>query len=279
MVWFLTIAATIALAIVAFLLYEQMKTSQSLRRDLQVLSQQMVRLDQSQSGTRENVAWMADLVEGMHDTFAKPKARGTWGEYQLEHLLESFVGRRGQLWERQVKLASGRIADTALLLPGSDALVCIDAKFPLENFQENGRAFRGDVKKQIDDIADKYITEQTADFALMFIPAEGVFEQVLSQHEDIFEYGLQRHVLMAGPGTLAGILTVVASAQKDWYRKENMEKIVSQLADLQTEADRLKVRAEKAEQSSRVLADKYHEVYVSCRKIHEVIGRILEEEQ
>lgn len=272
MVW---IICVVMVLLAAFLMYELSRVTQ----DLRSLQQQMAHLDQSATGTRENVAWMADLVEGMHDTFARPKQRGTWGEYQLESLLASFTGRQGQLWERQVRLANGKIADTAVLLPGSDALVCIDAKFPLENFDKNARAFVSDVKKQVDDIADKYITEQTADFAVMFIPAEGVYERVLMDHDDLFEYALKRHVLMAGPGSLAGILTVVASAQKDWYRKENMSEIVARLDVLQAESARLKERAQKAEQASRTLADKYHEVYVSCRKVNEAIEAILEEDQ
>ena len=252
------------------------RASLRMDRDLEIVQNQLERIDKVQSHTVQNVEWMADLVENMSSTLSRPKSRGTWGEYQLESLLEAFAGKAGPIWDRQVKLENGKIADSVLLLPGSRELVCIDAKFPLDNFQTDRKAFKADLKKHVDDIAAKYITDQTADMALLFLPAEGVYQTVLADFDDLFQYALRRHVLLTGPSTLTGILTILGSAQKDWYRKEHLKEIEQGLNELQDQSARLMERARKTEAMSQNLADKYHEVYVSARKLHDALENVLE---
>lgn len=200
----------------------------------------------------------------------------------MELLLENYAGTRGRIWDRQVTLANGKIADAALLLPGSRQVLCVDSKFPMDNFlrmDEDPRyekLFAQNMKKHIDDVAEKYITEQTAPLAVLFVPAEGVYQYILSDCPDLFDYSLRHHVMITGPGTLTGVLTILGQAQRDWYRAEHRPEIEAGLEKLQEEAARLSDRCEKAERTFSALSDQLHQSAVTSRKMRRKLDELLE---
>jgi len=184
------------------------------------------RLEQVHKGLGE----MQSLAAGVGDlkkVLTNIKTRGTWGEVQLENLLEQMLTpaqysknvatRPGQPWR----------VEFAIRLPGRDEgknefWLPIDAKFPLEDFQRLqdaqeradlaavelfGKALEDRVRRQAKDIHDKYIEPpHTTDFALLYLPVESLYAEVLRRPGlgDLIQREYQ--VTLAGPTTLAAIL-------------------------------------------------------------------------
>lgn len=166
-------------------------------------------------------------VRGLQQVFEAPKRRGGMGELALQALLEESFPAEHVLTQYEFK--NGERVDALLKLPGGS--VPIDSKFPLAAFragldapteeqrQRAARAFARDVRKHIDDIAAKYIhpAEGTLDFALMYIPAESVFYDVIvrdavetSDDLRLSEYALRKRVVPVSPNSLYAYLQAIA---------------------------------------------------------------------
>lgn len=247
-----------------------------------LLLQQMAAIKKEQDLSGQSLTWVLESVDAISRTMTKAKSRGIWGEYQMELLLEAYAGKAGKIWDRQVTLANGKTADAAVLLPGSKQILCIDAKFPADNFLEAqedrdaARTFRKNIKKHIDDVSSKYITQQTAPEAILFLPSEAIFQYVLEEEDSLYQYALDKHVLLCGPGTLTGMLVMLAKVQQDWYRAENMAQIEQGLKKLEKDVQTLAGRLEKEEQLFAALHTRIHETAVSaskvCRDIEDITG-------
>ncbi len=184
------------------------------------------RLEQVHKGLGE----MQSLATGVGDlkkVLTNIKTRGTWGEVQLENLLEQML--TPAQYERNVATRPGRSerVEFAIRLPGRGEgrepfWLPIDAKFPLEDFQRLqdaqdradpagvesfGKALEERIRKQAKDIHDKYVEPPyTTDFALLYLPVESLYAEVLRRPglADIVQRESQ--VTLAGPTTLAAIL-------------------------------------------------------------------------
>lgn len=164
-------------------------------------------------------------LQSLQDILRAPKQRGVLGELFLGDLLGQMLPK--DRFKMQYAFKSNEKADAVVCL--AQGLVSVDAKFPLENFRrymevkdenqksEYYRALIADTKKHIDQIAAKYIVpdEGTLDFALMYIPAENVYyEIVLSDHQvggqrSLIQYALEKHVIPVSPNTLFAYLQTV----------------------------------------------------------------------
>lgn len=172
-------------------------------------------------------------VVSFQDIFRSPKLRGNWGEYSLESALSQYFP--GASWKMQHMFSSGEAVDAVLILPNGTFLP-IDSKFNWENFQKMVQAgddltkdgyrkqFLGDVKKKIDEIATKYLLpgEGTTDFALMYIPAEAVYYEVINNlgEVDVADYARRKKVILCSPNTF--YLTV--TAVQHWFRDSQFSK-------------------------------------------------------
>jgi len=165
-------------------------------------------------------------IRGLQQIFQAPKTRGALGEMSLGALLEQSFPR--EHFVLQSEFRSGDRVDALLRLPGG--AVAIDSKFPLAGFRSRleaatdeqrgkaARAFARDVRKHVDDIADKYIrpSEGTLDFALMYVPAESVFYEIIVRgdpsagDEDLNAYALKRRVVPVSPNSLYAYLQAIA---------------------------------------------------------------------
>ncbi|NIM64264.1 MAG: DNA recombination protein RmuC, partial [Acidobacteria bacterium] len=164
------------------------------------------------SGQVRAVHQAARDLQGLQEMLRAPKVRGGVGEYLLAELLAQVLPQAH--FELQYSFKGGQRVDAVLRL--GDGLVPVDSKFPLENFERLHRAaeagdepgeraafrqFRNDVKRHVDAIADRYIRpgEGTYEFAMMYIPAEAVYQEIIRQDEgdglDLFQYALSRRVV------------------------------------------------------------------------------------
>jgi DNA recombination protein RmuC len=169
---------------------------------------------------------LASNVGDLRNVLTNVKVRGTFGEVQLELILEQFLTSDQYIKDARVREHSSERVEFAIRFPGKgsgeEVLLPVDAKFPRESYErlieasEKGEAALIDLhRKQLQaqiracakDIRDKYIhPPRTTDFALLFLPTEGLYAEVLRQ-PGMFE-GLQRDykVTLAGPTTLSAIL-------------------------------------------------------------------------
>ncbi|MGM9961974.1 MAG: DNA recombination protein RmuC [Holdemanella porci] len=223
-------------------------------------------------------------VKKMNMVLSNTKQRGNWGEYQLEYLLDVYAGENKEVYQRQFELENKKVADAILYLPNQNKILCIDSKFPMDNYlkmeedSENQeyyfRLFKNNMKKHIDDVSSKYITSQTINQAILFIPSEAIYQFVCAKNSDLFSYALKQRVLLTSPTTLIGILYTLISSTKDFYRQNHVEEIEKDLECLLEDVDRLLVRSEKASKSLVSLQEQFQMVHTSCKKIGNRIQKI-----
>src|SRR3989344_7415051 len=163
------------------MLQQQFGQSATIIRDV---TERLTKLDE----TNRQVVNFADQLQRLQDILKNPKQRGVFGEYQLEMLLRNAF--QPQQYKMQYKFKDGEIVDAVLFL--GEKILPIDSKFSLENYNriieeadpirhdKLEKQFKQDLKNRIDETA-KYIRpeEGTLDFAFMFIPAEGIFYDLL----------------------------------------------------------------------------------------------------
>ncbi|MDD3487709.1 MAG: DNA recombination protein RmuC [Candidatus Moranbacteria bacterium] len=194
-------------------------------------------------------------ISSLQDILKAPKLRGVMGEFLLENLLSQIFSH--EYYTLQHAFKSGEKVDAAVQL--KDYFIPIDSKFPLENFRKGSdseneaekeqysKLFYQDVKKHVDSIAKKYILpdEGTVDFALMYIPAENVYHEILSNEfggMKLFDYATGKRVIPVSPNTLYAYLSTIIMGLKGMKIEENAKLILENLKRL--EIDFGKVRSD-----------------------------------
>ena len=175
-----------------------------------------------------------------------PKARGGVGELLLKQLLADVLP--ADTFALQHGFTSGERVDAVIRLDG--ALIPVDAKFPLDNFQRyaeagddatrelHARAFARDVKGHIDAIAEKYIRpdEGTYEFAFMYLPAEGVYYELVCNRiggdANPVEHAQKRKVFPVSPNTFYTYLLTLAQGFKGLQIEEHAREVMAYVADL-----------------------------------------------
>lgn len=229
---------------------------------------QIQNLRSEQTASFQTMDAMDARLDTINRVMTNTKARGNWGEYQLESLLEMYAGSNPEIYAMQYTLSNGKIADAILHLPNDAHVLCIDSKFPMENYlKQQDSLFMRDMKKHIDDIANKYITYETMNQAILFLPSEAIYQYICAKQVDILNYALEHHVLLTSPTTLIGIVYTLLASTRDFYRASHMEEIESDILSLQEDIKRLCLRSEKAEKTLDTLHKQFHDVSVSSHKL------------
>jgi DNA recombination protein RmuC len=190
----------------------------------------------------------------MHDTASKlesilggTKTRGNFGETTLERLLEDCLAP--SQYSRQYRFRSGEAADAVIHLRDRKLMV-IDSKFPLDSFQqievegeEARKRFVSAVKLHADSIAKKYIVpdEDTLDLALMFVPSEAVYYELLRSSDGrglaVDGYCRSKKIIPVSPNTLYAHLSVIAMGLRGMQIEENAKRLASNLAGMRKQMD------------------------------------------
>lgn len=207
---------------------------------------------------QKRITELSNNVMTLQDVLNDKRSRGAFGEVQLESLVRNMLPENH--YKFQHRMTDGdkdvRIADCMLFLPEPTGQVAIDAKFPLESYRrlsDNSlpesdrkvaeRQFKVDVKKHINDISSKYIIPgQTADAALMFIPAEAVFAEIHAHHIDIVEESQKQRVWIVSPTTLMAVLTTARAVVKDAATRKQVHIIQDHLIKLSKDFERFQKR-------------------------------------
>ena len=207
------------------------------------------RLGKVDEATAQMLDRAKDLAR-LEQALRPPKARGCFGELLLGNLLRDRLPP--DAYELQYGFASGERVDAVIRV---DKLVPVDAKFPLDNFERvleaaddeqrtfHEKAFARDVKCHVDAIAEKYVrpAEGTYDFALMYLPAEAVYyELVCGKTGALYTYALDKRVFPVSPTTFNAYLQVIALGLKGLQIEQHAHEVMAYCAQLQKDFGRFR---------------------------------------
>lgn len=212
---------------------------------IEEVTKKLTKLDE----TNKQVVGFAEQMKSLEDILKNPKQRGILGEYLLEKLLGNILAP--DQYQMQYKFMNGEIVDAAIFF--NKKIVPIDAKFSLEKYnkimKENDKKrrealekeFKVDLKNRIDETS-KYIRplENTTDFAFMFIPAEGIYYNLLVYNvgtvelstQDLIEYAFKKHVIIVSPTSFFAYLETVLQGLKALKMEESVQEIVKKVGEL-----------------------------------------------
>lgn len=221
---------------------EQLRSTHAIVRDV---TDRLTKLD----ATNQQVKEFAGQLQSLENILRNPKHRGVLGEYFLETLLGQVF--QPNQYQMQYRFKNGEIVDAALFY--RDHIIPIDAKFSLEKYnrivhEEDAtrrdqleREFKSDVKLRIDETS-KYIRpeEGTTNFAFMYVPAEGIYYNLLISKvgtvevntHDLIEYAFKKKVIIVSPVTFFAYLQTVIQGMRAQDVEKNIEAILANVATL-----------------------------------------------
>jgi len=217
-------------------LLEYLKTTnQRLERQGESFNQRLDNAAKVISGVQRNIGEFSEIGRGMKDLqqfLASPKLRGNIGEQVLKELLKQFLPQES--FNLQYTFKSGEKVDAAIKT--SAGIIPVDSKFPMENFrkmQEDKaytKTFESDVKKHIDDISRKYILtdEGTLDYALMYIPSEAVYYEIVN-NQTLFDYAQSKRILPVSPTTFYAYIKAILMSFEGQKIEKQAQEILSSL--------------------------------------------------
>ncbi len=221
-------------------------------------------------------------IVSLQSVLTDKKTRGTFGEVNLEYILNNAFGsNKNGIYKTQVKLSTGVIADAILYAPAPLGTIAIDSKFPLENYQRmtdktktkeereyHEKLFVQDVKKHINDISEKYIIPgETTDEAIMFLPAEALFAEINAYHPELLNFAYNKRVWIAGPTTLISTVSIISMILKNMERDKYAKVIHDELNKLSVEFSRYKDRWDKLARTVKSVNQSIDELHTTSEKI------------
>ncbi len=210
------------------------------------VTEKLTKLDE----TNKQVMNFADQLQSLENILQNPKQRGILGEYYLENVLKNVLPPGS--YQMQYKFTDGVIVDAVVFI--KDKIIPIDSKFSLENYNraieerdperkaEYEKQFRNDLKNRIDETS-KYIKQKegTMDFAFMFIPAEGIYYDLLINQvgsmkvntHDLIEYAFRdKRVIIVSPTSFLAYLQTVMQGLRALQIEETAKEIRKRVEDL-----------------------------------------------
>ena len=264
----------------------QQVLSNTLTNQLQSSSETLVNTLNALGGTQsERLNALNERLEAVHQGFGKMESlqeyvadlqrvltnvstRGILGELQLGAILEDILTR--DQYEQNVKLHEGaEMVDYAIRLPGNNAgsdspvWLPIDSKFPLADYerlvkaseiadknaeQDAVKGLMNRLQSEAKSISQKYIAPpHTTDFAIMFLPIEGLYAEILRQPGKVEELRRKYQIIVAGPANLSATLTSLRVGFQTLAIEKHTSEIKNVLSAVKTEFDRFSTIMEKLE--------------------------------
>ena len=250
------------------------KTNKTFSNVLERLS----KIDEAQ----KKIDSLSSEIVSLQSVLTDKKTRGIFGEVNLNYILANVFGENNkQVYELQKHLSNGFIADAVIYAPKPLGMMCIDSKFPLENYERmidkslskeereyRTKLFKTDVKKHIEAIHSKYIIAgETASQAILFLPAEAIFAELNAYHPDLLKEAYQKRVWITSPTTLMSTLTTIAMIIKNMERDKYAKIIQMELNKLAVEFSRYKERWDKLSRSIDTVSKDVKDIHSTTEKI------------
>lgn len=227
--------------------------TEGMRKSSQGMNERLDRAAEFIAGVKKEVGQMAEIGRGMKDIqefLQSPKLRGNIGEMVLKQLLAQMLPKKS--FHLQYTFKSGEIVDAAINT--SAGVIPVDSKFPMENFrkmmaakqkkekQSALRDFTNDVRKHIRAIDSKYILpeEGTIDYALMYIPSEAVYYEIVN-NPDLFDYAGKHRVLPVSPTTFYAYMKAILMSFEGQKIEVQAKQILTSLRAMEKDYEKVNV--------------------------------------
>ena len=242
-------------------------------------------------GTNEQVLGFANQMKTLEKILSNQKQRGILGEIQLENLLSNVLPP--ELFSMQYSFNSGEAVDAIVKV--GDFIIPIDAKFSLDNYNkmiesedkmeiENlERSFKEDIKKRIDETS-KYIrpNEKTTDYAYMFIPADGLYQDLLNSRvgtlkinsKDLVSYAYTKKVMIVSPMSLFPMLQITVKALHNMKVERSIEDIQKNIEKLSNHMNAYKDAHDSLGKTIRTVVNHFNKSSKEFNKIDKDIIKI-----
>ena len=251
------------------------KSFEDTKKTFSNVMQSLGRLDEAQ----KKMEFLSNNVQNLNNVLTDKKTRGIFGEVQLYQVLSSAFGNNSEIYQKQYKLSNGTMADAVIFAPEPVGTICIDSKFPLENYRrifedisenklENEKNFEQNLKKHIDDISSKYIIKnETTDQAILFLPAEAIFAYLNAYMPKTVEYAYSRRVWITSPTTMMAILTTIQAVSQNLKQSQYALEIQKELNSLSDEFERYAKRWETLEKDINKVSKDVKDIFTTSTKI------------
>ena len=232
----------------------------------------------------ETVSDLSKIIKGDN------QKRGKFGEFMLENILDNVFEGNKTLYDTQYSLTIGenRIQpDGVIFLPrDKGGMMFIDAKFPYAKFPavfneageinpEELKAFSGDVKKQIDQVATKYIISgRTVDYALCYFPSDEIYNFVNTKLADLATYARKKNVILVSPATLQPVLFTLKNLMIEYKRSEKLQEMNAQIAKLAKDFNTLNNKWSDLEKSINSAKSKADDFAITYRRLDSAFTKI-----
>ena len=240
--------------------------------------ERLTRIDEAQ----QKIDSLSTEIVSLQSVLTDKKTRGIFGEVNLNYILTSVFGeKKGKVYDIQHLMSNGYIADSIIFAPQPLGTICIDSKFPLENYERMTnrslssaerelatKMFKADVKKHIDAISSKYIIPgETANEAIMFLPAEAIFAEINAYHPELLKYSYEKKVWLTSPTTLMSTLTIIQMILKNIERDKYAQVIHLELSKLSREFMKYRERWDKLTRSIDTVTKDIKDINITTEKI------------
>ncbi len=251
------------------------------------VTEKLTKLDE----TNKQVINFTEQLQNLQQVLTNPKHRGVLGEYYLETLLQNVLPAKN--FQMQYKFKDGEIVDAVIFV--GEKIIPIDSKFSLENYnrlleeedeekrKQLEQQFKRDLKQRIDETA-KYIrpAENTFDFAFMFIPAEGIYYDLLVSQvgaikvsaRDLLEYAFAKKVLIVSPNSFYAYLQTVLQGLRALAIEESAKEIRKNVEMLQKHLLNYEEYMKKLGSQLSTVVNTYNSGYKEFKKIDKDVMKI-----
>ena len=252
------------------------------------VTQRLTKLDE----TNRRVVDVADELKTLQNVLQNPKQRGVFGEYYLESVLDNVLSSKQ--YQMQYRFKDGEIADAVIFLDRGQMLA-IDSKFSLENYNRMIQAdtklererlllkVKSDLKARIDETS-KYIrpSENTMDFAFMFIPSESLYYDLLISNvgvggssRDLIEYAFRdRRVIIVSPTSFMAYLQTVLQGLRSLQIEEQAKDIQVRVGKLGSHIGKFDEFMQKLGASLGTTVNHYNNAHKELGKIDKDVIKI-----
>ena len=244
-------------------------------------------------GTNEQVLGFANQMKTLEKILSNQKQRGILGEIQLENLLANVLPP--ELFQMEYHFDNGEAVDAIVKV--GDYIIPIDAKFSLDNYNRMiesedkteiellEKSFKDDIKKRIDETA-KYIrpSERTTDYAYMFIPADGLYQDLLNSRvgtlkinsKDLVSYAYSKKVMIVSPMSLFPMLQITVKALHNMKVERSIEEIQSNIEKLSNHLNAYKEAHDSLGKTIGTVVNHYNKSSKEFNKIDKDVTKISE---
>lgn len=224
---------------------------ESLSRNTEAINTRLDKAAQVIASVQRNIGEVSEIgrsMQELQELLRSPKLRGTIGEQILKDLLSQLLPK--QTYKLQYRFKSGAIVDA--MVKTAAGIIPIDAKFPIEGFRAMNKArttdekktfykqFVLEVKKHIKDIGNKYIApdEGTLDYALMYIPSEAIYYEIVNSNE-LFAFAGENRVLPVSPTTFYAFLKAILMSFEGQKIEQQAQQILASLRTIQKDYQKM----------------------------------------